>query len=115
MRTCLLVLMALVIGGCAATAPTRPADITGVVTRLTIGNDGPQILVEENPADAAGSGKALVRTGGSTHWFSGGATFDASKLKQGMRVSVWFDGPVATSYPVQAVASDVVILGTSAP
>ena len=115
MKTGLLVLMALVLGGCAAAPPARPADITGVVTRLSTGSGGLQLLVEENPSDTAGSAKASVRTDGSTHWFSGGATFDPSQLKQGMRVSVWFDGPVATSYPVQAKGADVLVLATSVP
>jgi beta-N-acetylhexosaminidase len=111
----LLVLVALLLAGCAASPPSRPADITGIVTRVTAGSGGTQFLVEENPADAAGSAKASVRTDGNTHWFSGGTTFDPTQLKQGMRVSVWFDGPVATSYPVQAKGSDIVVLATSAP
>ena len=115
MRTCLLLVVALTLAACAAAAPTRPADITGVVTRISEGTVGLQVLVEENPSDTAGSAKASVRTDGSTHWFRGGAKFDPSQLKQGMRVSVWFDGPVATSYPLQARAADVVVLGTSAP
>lgn len=116
MRTWSLVLLALVLAGCGpAAAPTRPADITGIVTRVSAGTGGVQLLVEENPADTAGSAKASVRTDASTHWFQGSAAFDPSQLKQGMRVSVWFDGPVATSYPVQAKGSDIVVLATSAP
>jgi hypothetical protein len=111
----LLVLVALLLVSCAASAPSRPADITGIVTRIVAGSDGVQFLVEEAPGDTAGSGKASVRTDGRTHWFSGGTTFDATQLKQGMRVSVWFDGTVATSYPVQAKGSDVVVLAASAP
>jgi hypothetical protein len=115
MRTWLLFLLALALAGCgAASAPTRPADITGMVTRVAAGTDGVQLLVEENPSDTAGSAKASVRTDASTHWFvTGGGTFDPSQLKQGMRVSVWFSGPVATSYPVQAKGSDIVVLATS--
>ena len=36
------------------------------------------------------------------------ATFEA--LQVGQKVEAWFTGPVAESYPVQAVASDIVIL-----
>jgi hypothetical protein len=117
MRTWLLVLLALALAGCGpASAPTRPADITGVVTRVSAGTGGVQLLVEENPSDTAGSAKASVRTDASTHWFiTGGGTFDPSQLKQGMRVSVWFDGPVATSYPVQAKGSDIVVLALPGP
>jgi hypothetical protein len=95
--------------------PTRPADITGIVTRVSAATAGVQLLVEENPSDTAGSGKASVRTDASTRWFTGSGTFDPSQLKQGMRVSVWFNGPVATSYPVQAKGSDILVLSTPAP
>jgi hypothetical protein len=116
MKTWSLVLLALAFAACdTASAPTRPADITGIVTRVSAGTGGVQLLVEENPSDTAGSAKASVRTDSSTHWFTGGGTFDPSHLKQGMRVSVWFDGPVATSYPVQAKGADIVVLATAAP
>ena len=116
MRTWSLVLVALALAACGpASAPTRPADITGIVTRVSAGADGVQFLVEENPSDSAGSAKASVRTTASTHWFRGSASFDPTQLTQGMRVSVWFDGPVATSYPVQAKGADVLVLPTSAP
>ena len=116
MRTWLLVLLALALAGCGpASAPTRPADITGIVTRVSAGTGGVQLVVEENPSDTAGSAKASVRTDASTHWFTAGGMFDPSQLKQGMRVSVWFDGPVATSYPVQAKGSDIVVLAAPAP
>ena len=116
MRTWPLVLLALALAGCGpASAPTRPADITGIVTRVSAGTAGVQLLVEENPSDTAGSAKASVRTDASTHWFTGSGTFDPSQLKQGMRVSVWSDGPVATSYPVQAKGSDILVLSTPAP
>lgn len=117
MRTWSLVLLALAFAGCGpASAPTRPADITGIVTRVSAATGGLQLLVEEDPSDTAGSAKASVRTDASTRWFiTGGAAFDPSQLRQGTRVSVWFDGPVATSYPVQAKGSDVLVLALPGP
>lgn len=117
MRAWLLVVVALALAGCGpASAPTRPADITGIITRVSAGAAGMQILVEENPSNTAGGAKASVRTDASTHWFvTGGGAFDPSQVKQGMRASVWFDGPVATSYPVQGKASDILVLVLPGP
>jgi hypothetical protein len=39
-----------------------------------------------------------------------GGTGTAADLGPGQMVSVWFDGPVAESYPVQATAADLRIL-----
>ncbi len=110
MRLWLLVPIVFLLAACASSPPTRAPDITGEITRLTDVSGGLQLLVETVPSDTAGSAKASVRTDSSTRWFAGSATYDASQLRQGMRVSVWFDGPVAMSYPVQAKAADVLVL-----
>lgn len=107
----LLVGLVCVVVACApGGAPTSPADITGTITRATAGS----VLVEERPADTAGSLKAAVRlTSATTVWkVSGGSQHAATRadLREGLRVSVWFDGPVLTSYPVQAGAKAILIL-----
>ena len=106
----LLVLSLLVAAACApAGPPARNPDIVGVITRIS--NDGNTILVEENPSDTAGSAKASVTIDGNTRVWNfvgpGAARIDAGKLKVGLSVRVWFDGPVAMSYPVQGKAADI--------
>ena len=95
--------------------PSHAADITGLITKVTDVSGGLQLLVEEVPSDTAGSAKAAVRTDGSTTWFTqmSGLPVEQGGLaraKVGARVSVWFDGPVAMSYPVQGKAATVLVL-----
>ena len=107
----LLVLSLLVAAACTpAGPPARNPDIAGVITRIS--NNGNTILVEENPSDTAGSAKASVTIDGNTRiWNVVGpgevARIDAGKLRVGISVRVWFDGPVAESYPVQGRAADI--------
>lgn len=71
------------------------------------------ILVEENPADAAGSQKASIRLTGKTKIYRRSGVdleaIDQTRLTTGKQVSVWFEGPVAESYPVQGAAAVVVL------
>jgi hypothetical protein len=124
----LAVLGAAVVGGCGgATAaqpaspspsapPSRPADITGVVTALTPGGDAGSVslLVVADPDVPSSYDRASVRVTATTAvWASSGEDGTAptvADLAQGQRVAVWFSGPVAESYPVQATAGDVQIL-----
>jgi hypothetical protein len=110
----LLVVVALVLGGCVASAPTRPADITGLITN--VGAASRTILVEESRDPSTGA-KASVTIDGSTRiWTVAGGTFTrvaADALSVGSSVRVWFDGPVATSYPVQGKAADIAIAASS--
>jgi hypothetical protein len=97
--------------------PTSQPSISGVITRaerVSAGNDViARIVVEENPAESAGSAKASVRITPRTRIIAReGASSRSNPLDaliEGARVSVWFTGPVAESYPVQATA-DVVVL-----
>jgi hypothetical protein len=97
-----------------ARAPSGPADITGQVTRSTAGPNGVVVLVEENPLDTSGSAKASVTVDSRTRLLrqteTGEITVDRGELRSGLRVSVWFEGPVAESYPVQGKAGTLVIL-----
>ena len=97
--------------------PTSPPSINGVITRVERspgGNDAiARIVVEENPAEAAGSAKASVRLTTRTRILAGDGPASRpdplDALVNGARVSVWFTGPVAESYPVQATADVVVV------
>ena len=114
MRTCVLVLVAVVLAGCASSTPTRPADMAGLIT--SVGTGTRTILVEESRDPNTGA-KASVTIDGSTRiWTVAGQTFTrvtADALRVGASVRVWFDGPVATSYPVQGKAADVAIAASS--
>lgn len=115
-----LLLSLVVAAACALEGPpSRAADITGRITRVTDTTGGVLLLlVEAVPTDTSGSPKASVRVDGSTRIFGGG-TSDAqrnapsSDLATGMEVSVWFEGPAAMSYPVQAKAATILV--TAAP
>jgi Protein of unknown function (DUF3221) len=124
----LAVLGAAVVGGCGgATAaqpaspspsapPPGPADITGAVRDLTLSDDAGTValLVVADPGVASTYDRASVRvTKESTVWAPAGegrTELTVGDLAEGQRVAVWFSGPVAESYPVQATAGAVEIL-----
>lgn len=112
-----VLLAVFVLGGCktGADTPTGPSgvqngppSIQGVIT--SVADD--RIRVDPDPADA-NSEKADVRITGQTEIRDrDGRTAAASTLAVGMRVRVWFSGPVALSFPVQATAGALVIDST---
>ena len=111
MRTCLLVLVTLLCAACAVDGlPARQADMNGVVTSVGAGTR--TILVEESRDPNTGS-KASVTIDDSTRiWTVNGKTVTrvaSDALRVGVSVRVWFNGPVATSYPVQGRAADIAI------
>ena len=91
--------------------PDAPASIAGRITSIDrSGERIGSIRVEERPADAAGSDKAVARIRQETAVRGAdGSWTDFNALKVGQWVRVWFTGPVAESYPVQATASVVAI------
>ena len=109
-------LLALVVIGCADRTPSRAPDITGQITRATTsvvdGSRRVTILVEAVPNDLSGSAKALVTVDRTTRIFNANANISAKveDLLPGTTVSVWFEGPVAESYPVQARAGTLLIM-----
>lgn len=131
-----ILLLALLSGGCSTrgneNTSTPPVDaggnlpneqpgIAGIVTRINPAIGGAQntighILVEENPADTAGSAKASVAiTTGTRIVKQEGADLRPATfgdLATGQQVRVWFSGPVLESYPVQGQARFVVIIGS---
>ena len=109
-----LLLSLVVAAACAPAAPpTREPDTTGVITQVADG--GRSVLVEERPQEQSGSTKTSVRVTGDTRIWrltgvaSSAARASAGDLAVGMTVRVWFDGPVAESYPGQARAADIAI------
>lgn len=86
--------------------PTTPADITGTVTSVS----DRSIRVEVNPHEPSGSLKAQVTIPeGTPVTDRSGRMYDPGSIAVGSIVSVWFTGPVAESYPVQARARTVVL------
>jgi hypothetical protein len=92
--------------------PATQPDITGWITQLTT-TDKFRMRVEAEPGDSTHAAKAVVlvspqarileRSGDELH------TIKSEDLKEGDSVSVWFDGPVLMSYPMQAGAKIVVL------
>jgi hypothetical protein len=122
----LAALGAAVVGGCGgATAaqpaspspsapPSLPADITGVVKDVSVGTDDnalPVLLVVADPGSRSSVDRASVRvTADTIVWTADGVRGAAADLAAGARVAMWFTGPVAESYPVQATAGAIRIL-----
>src|SRR5688572_1295603 len=109
-RTVFVALVAVACSPASTTeVPDAPASIEGRITAVTrSGERIGSIRVEAQPGDSAGSAKAVARVGQQTAVFGvEGRTTDFNALAVGQWVRVWFTGPVAESYPVQATASVV--------
>ena len=96
-----------------AVLPDAEPGIRGVITKSDSNVGSRFILVEENPGDAAGSQKAAVRLTDQTKIYRrSGSSFEAighAEVALGKRVRVWFEGPVAESYPIQGAAAVVLL------
>jgi hypothetical protein len=94
-------------------APAGPPSIRGTITTLTPLAGQGVILVEERPQDQAGTNKASVTVNAATRIYRGRVSASTKgsfgDLRNGQLVEVWFNGPVLTSYPVQATASVILI------
>lgn len=107
----------LLLAFCLATSLSFAADIRGKITSVTESSH-PQargsIRIEGNKERDTNYDKAVARVTPRTRLFKmdGGKKVEAqfSDLKVGATVEATFTGPVAESYPVQATASEVVIL-----
>ena len=102
-------------GGGQTPPPTGAADITGRLSQLSIAADGAaSFLVVADPHVSGVYDRAVVRTTAATVVWSpageGRRRLVAGDLRDGLRVAVRFTGPVAESYPVQAVAANVEVL-----
>lgn len=86
--------------------PGTEPSIRGEITAVTPAS----IRVEEEPGETSGSAKADIRLTVTTKVFRlDGSVTDATEFRTGQKVKVWFNGPVAESYPVQANAGVIVI------
>lgn len=97
--------------GCGPSVPEEPPGIEGVATSVDR-SDGQLTVLVEVPAgvDAVGfvSDKASVRVLPETLVFApDGSEGDIGLIEEGVGIRVWFEGPVAESYPVQGTAGAV--------
>ncbi|MBL0171977.1 MAG: DUF3221 domain-containing protein [Gemmatimonadaceae bacterium] len=100
--------------GDSAKSPSEPKTPVGIAGRITsvvpTGSFRGTIRVEENPLAPSGGNKALVTvTGATTILLLSRAEGEFRQLRSGQWVRVWFNGPVAESYPVQGTAATIVI------
>ncbi len=99
--------------GLSASVPTDAASIIGDITEVDRRNGGLRILVEQIPTRSAGYPVAWISVSPGTDVVrraDGSVSRGSSQeLEVGMKVQVWFTGPVAESYPVQATAQTVVV------
>jgi hypothetical protein len=106
--------LALTGGACSRQAvelPSSPPSIAGTITHVDpAGEHLGSIRVEAVPGQESGSDKAVVRIEQGTQLLDGsGARIAFHQLQVGRKVRAWFTGPVAESYPVQALASTVIL------
>jgi hypothetical protein len=101
--------IALMLAACSPSAPPgSDPSIRGTISSVT----GASILIEGAIEADTSYDKASVTITEDTDVFSGdGSRADLAILQEGMRVEAWFTGAVAESYPVQATASAVRVLG----
>jgi len=102
------------LAACGPSMPTDTPGIRGTITTLAPTDDGVSLLVEggTQPAGAV-SDKAQVAVDADTDLFAedGSTLSGVDELAEGDEVRVWFEGPVAESYPVQGRAGALQLLG----
>jgi len=100
--------------GCAQKLPGTAPGITGTVASLQPGDGRPaSMLVEggQQPPGAVSDKAQVTIAPGTTFFDQNGQPTDGGGISVGTQVSVWFEGAVAESYPVQGTALSVQILG----
>jgi beta-N-acetylhexosaminidase len=107
---------AIALGACSTGSdiPVGPPSISGRITTVTAAPGGGSLLVEAPGAEAPAYDAASVWVTPETKLFRQGADGATERIafgdfEPGQRVDVWFEGPVAESYPVQASASTVLL------
>ena len=109
------------LGACTSGGDTAPTsgdpDIRGVITSITDGSGDVigSVRIEGAIDQDTAYDKAVVRVESDTRILlqAGNAMMEVTfgDLMVGQTVEAWFTGPVAESYPVQAKASQIVIVG----
>lgn len=110
-----LVAASLVLVACTSRVPSEPAAITGIVSDVIKTGDGATMLVTGTGQVDKASVSIDARTTLLRETGMGTSTLLLADVSGGSRVRVWFDGPVAESYPVQAHAGTVLLLAPTEP
>lgn len=109
--------LALTAAGCTGRTqpPSTDPSIRGTITTLTVTMDRASALVEAEGEPLYSYDKATVGITSDTKLLraTGEGAYERitlADLAVGQQVDVWFEGPVAESYPVQATAGTLVVL-----
>ena len=108
--------LALLGGGCTGSTarPDAPPSILGTISQLLPADSAADIaggFLIDDGQDGYDFDKASVTVTGDTRIVTAeGVSGTFADLANGQRVEVWFEGPVAESYPVQATAGEIRIL-----
>ena len=88
-------------------APYMAGRVTSILQTST---SSLSVRIEANPLSTTLGLKAVVRVDGITLvLLPDGKAGDRRSLASGQWVRLWFDGPIAESYPVQGTAATIVI------
>ncbi|HWI64661.1 MAG TPA: DUF3221 domain-containing protein [Symbiobacteriaceae bacterium] len=102
-------------GGRTGGIPTDKPLVTGTITKQDATG---RFLVEEKPGQQSGDMKCWFELSAKTTLYRQNGKLvekaDKTNLLVGHLVSVWYSGPVRESYPCQAGADTVLILGGGA-
>lgn len=105
----------LALTACALRLPTDVPGITGDITTVVPGDGRPASIFVEGGKQPEGAvaQAAMVTIQPSTQVFGpDGKAADPMTIVQGATVKVWFEGPVAESFPVQGSAGAVQVVKT---
>lgn len=113
-----ILLTAALVAGCGmpsgASLPSEAPSIEGTIRESSAIEAGRRILVEATAQVAGREPAAYITVPRGADVLAGSdemvARASADELVVGARVRVWFRGPVAESFPVQATAGTVLIL-----
>jgi len=111
----LAAVMAVSVTACSLRLPTDVPGITGDITSVVPGDGRPASIFVEGgkQPDGAVAQAAMVTIQPGTQVFGpDGKTADPATIVQGATVKVWFEGPVAESFPVQGSAGAVQVVKT---
>ncbi len=93
-------------------------DFIGSITKVNVSgtNDVLGTIMVEGTDTIQSSDKYDVTIDGKTEVLEqSGSVIDFDSLEAGNQVKVWFSGPIMESYPAQADAAKVIVVGTDEP
>jgi len=113
-----LSLLVLALTGCSTQEPVGSPDIRGIISAITMAEtgDGGTLLVMGEIEDNTTYDRAYISVDADVEITDmDGKRVAFRELSPRIEVEVWFTGPVAESYPVQATAMRIVVLGYDTP